>query len=162
MLLRPVLNYFLALGFVWVQFIHMTTTAPTSAQSPSEHLGFIDEWMQSTHSPQRRDQLLDLRRACLAAAHQPLRAVKTFLRVRKLLRQRSYLHEHRLRKALQRQIEVEITTPTDCWREPLDLTWSTIQRVFDAPRRRVFEQSSVSWDRIRVRLVAKTTPNHHG
>lgn len=141
----------------------MTTSVPFSAnQEAAMHLGFVDEWTQATRYPQVRDALLDLRRAYLDARRRPLLAVKKFLKLRVFLRQRSYLHEHRLRTALQSQIEVEITTPTACWCEPLDLTWPTIQRVLDAPRHRAFEQSLAAWDDIRVRLVAKNPQSAHG
>jgi hypothetical protein len=123
-------------------------------QTPG-YLAFVDDWMRDARDPMVRDALLDLRTACAEAPRRPLRAAKKFLKLRPLMRSRSYLDEHRLRRALERRLEVEITTPDACWTEPLDLSWSSISRVLEAPRRRAFEHGSASWDRIRVRLVAK-------
>lgn len=115
----------------------------------------LDEWVRGVTSAGLRDALLDLRGACADLGRDPARTVRTFLRLRPALRQGSYLCQHRLRRALEQEIAIEINTPASCWRVPLRLEWNTLDRTLAAPRRQAFEHGDVDWDAIRVRLVPK-------
>lgn len=120
----------------------------------------LDDWTSHAPDARTRDALLDLRAACTGLARHPMRAVRTFLRLRPQLRSRSYLAQHRIRLALERRIDIEITTPDACWRRPLRLEWNSLARTLDHARRDIFEQGRTDWDAIRARLVAKPTSDH--
>jgi hypothetical protein len=96
----------------------------------------------------------------MGGAAQPMRAVRTFLRLRPRLRRHSYLTQHRLRRALEQRIEIEVSTPHRCWREPLSLDWNSLPRTLSQVRRDLFERGQDNWDEIRLRLVLKPTPPH--
>lgn len=122
--------------------------------------GVLDSWVAEVGSPELRDALLDLRGACGNLHRDPGRAIRTFLRLRPRLRRSSYLLQHRVRRALERRIEIEVSTPEACWRLPLRLQWDGLARTLAQPRRDAFENGSANWEDIRVRLVPKLEISH--
>jgi hypothetical protein len=67
---------------------------------------------------------------------------------------------HRLRRALERELALEITTPDGYYTQPLRLSWQTFEKTLSDPRREVFERGNHDWSRIRVRVVLAPSESH--
>lgn len=113
-----------------------------------------------TSNGRLRDALLELRTACAGIRWDPGRAVRTFLRLRPWLCRSSYLSQHRLRRALEQRVAIEIGTPETCWQQPLRLAWNSLDRTLAQARREVFEEGRFDWNDIRIRLIPKPLSSH--
>jgi len=135
----------------------MKLSAPQtrSTELLDRHVSLPDLREAIARHPRLADALLDLRQALSEMRLRPTQAVAAYFRHRAEIESRDYMLIHRIRRELERQLELEFTTPTRCERRPLRLEGRRLPTLFGSVRREVFEQGESDWGDIRIRLVAR-------
>ena len=127
----------------------MPTAFPPVSQSISSPLKAIDELMSWSHlhgKTRLGDALLEMRAAYRRVEIAPEALCEAFLRNRRILAKHDYLWSHRFRRWLENSFQLVLETPGNSRRMPLDLTWSSMEKVFNQARREHFEYSDENWN----------------
>ena len=77
---------------------------------------------------------------------EPEALIDAYLQNRRVLAKSDYLWSHRFRRWLENSFQLKLETQDGSHLLPLDLAWSSLDRVLNQARREHFENSDDDWD----------------
>ena len=113
--------------------------------SPLSSIDELISWSHLQGKARLGDALLELRAAYRLIESEPEALIDAFLRNRRVLANSHYLWSHRFRRWLENSFQLKLETSHGSHRFPLDLAWSSLEKVFNQARREHFEHSDEDW-----------------